>query len=179
MMFRIAIQNSLMISGNISPGQVPAIVLACCFTMLATHAGAQFRDASGDFGFSGGGKAAFADYDNDGFVDLHAGKLFRNKGGKKLVAVADSGVPGGEVVWGDFDNDGNIDLFQFTGKGSLHRNRGDGTFEAVEFPELPTVNSRGAVWIDINNDSLLDLYVGGYEIWQKGVHPDAIFLNRG
>ena len=104
-----------MIPGNTIPEYVAAILLACCFTTMTDPARAQFRDASGELGFSGGGKAAFADYDNDGFVDLHAGKLFHNEGGKKLVAVADSGVPGGEVVWGDFDNDGNIRHF------SIHR----------------------------------------------------------
>lgn len=179
MALKMATRNSLIIPENTFSGHVLAILLACCFPALVITARAQFRDASGDLGFSGGAKAAFADYDNDGFVDLHAGRLFHNEAGKKFVAAVDAGAPGGEVVWGDFDNDGNIDLFQFTGKGSLHRNKGDGTFEAVEFPELPTVNSRGAVWIDVNNDSLLDLYVGGYEIWQQGVHPDVIFLNRG
>ena len=153
-----------------------ALLLAC--VPLASWG--QFRDASEELGFSGGGKAAFADYNGDGWIDVYAGgKLFRNEGGKKFVVVSDAGVPGGEVIWGDYDNDGHPDLFQFTGAGSLHRNKGDGTFEQQEFPALPTVNSRGAVWIDINNDSQLDLYVGGYEIWQQAVHPDAIYLNEG
>jgi len=146
---------------------------------LVLPANAQFKDVSKEWGFAGGGKAAFADFDGDGFVDLFAGKLWRNEGGKKFVEAKDSGAPGGEVIWGDFDNDGHIDLFQFTGGGSLHRNTGKGKFEKVEFPKLPTVNSRGAVWLDINNDGRLDLFVGGYEIWQKKVHPDAIYLNEG
>lgn len=45
---------------------------------------------------------------------------------------------------------------------SLHRNNGDGTFEQLDFPQLPTVNSIGAVLIDINNDGLIDLYFSGY-----------------
>ena len=146
---------------------------------IGGSAQAQFRDVSKEWGFAGGVKAAFADFDGDGFVDLFSGKLWRNVGGKKFVEAKDSGAPGGEVIWGDFDNDGHVDLFQFTGGGSLYRNTGKGKFEAVKFPKLPTVNSRGAVWLDINNDGRLDLFVGGYEIWQKKVHPDVVYLNEG
>ena len=142
---------------------LPILVLGFSSSQLKS----QFIDATEKFGFSGGGKAAFADFNNDGFVDIHAGSLFMNDKGNKFVPASKSNAPGGSVVWGDFDNDGNIDLFQYTGAGSLHRNRGDGTFEQLDFPKLPTINSMGAVWIDINNDGLIDLYVGGYEIWQQ------------
>ncbi len=149
------------------------------FMSLLLPSQAQFKDVSNEWEYSGGGKAAFGDYNGDGFIDLFAGKLWRNEGGKKFVEAKDSGAPGGEVIFADFDNDGHLDLFQFTGGGSLHRNTGKGKFEKIEFPKLPTVNSRGAVWLDINNDARLDLFVGGYEIWQKSVNPDVIFLNDG
>jgi hypothetical protein len=54
------------------------------------------------------------------------------------VEVTDCGVAGGEVIWGDYDNDGNLELFTSTGSGALYKNRGDGKFDTVAFPELPT-----------------------------------------
>ncbi|MEC9093818.1 MAG: CRTAC1 family protein [Planctomycetota bacterium] len=153
------------------------MMFSCLIAPATTFS--QFKDVSEETGFSGGGKAAFGDFNNDGWVDLYTGQLWKNEQGKKFVPVADSGVSGGEGIWGDFDNDGLLDLFLFTGAGALYRNQGEGKFEAVKFPELPTVNSRGAVWLDINNDGRLDLYVGGYEIWQQKVHPDVAYLNQG
>ena len=152
------------------------IFLVAAVTLTARG---QFRDVSTDTGFSGGGKAAFGDYNNDGFVDVYTGKLWRNEKGEKYIHAEMAGVGGGEGIWGDYNNDGHLDLFTFTGAGSLYKNTGKGSFEKITFPKLATVNSRGAVWIDINNDSLLDLFVGGYEIWQKAVHPDVAYINRG
>ncbi len=161
---------------------IPQFIAMCivfAFTSLSQQATGAFRDVSKQYGFSGGRNAAFADYNGDGWVDLYAEKLYRNDRGKRFIVAKDSGVPNGAGIWGDYDNDGRPDLFLYRGSGSLHRNLGNGKFKQVPFPKSPTVNSLGAVWVDINNDGLLDLYVGGYEIWEKRVHPDAIFLNLG
>ena len=133
-----------------SPRKTSLLVLATLLVTVTT-AVAEFKAGNKQLGITPGGKAAFIDYNNAGWIDLFAGQLWKNEGGKKFVLAKDSKAPGGEVIWGDFDNDGNVDVFQFTGAGSLHRNKGDGTFEAVPFPKLPTVYSRGAVWLDINN----------------------------
>ena len=140
---------------------------------------AQFEDVSEAWGVSGGGKVAFGDFNNDGWVDLFNGKLWRNDGGKRFVEVEGSQVSGGEGIWGDINNDGQLDLFIYSGSGALYLNLGDGGFKPIDLPVLPTVNSRGAVWLDVNNDARLDLFVGGYEIWQKSVHPDVVLLNQG
>ncbi len=159
---------------------VKTSAMAVIALMGATDTSAAFRDVSEAFGFAGGSKAAFADYDGDGWVDVYAGgKLYRNDNGKRFIQVKDAGLSGGEGIWGDYDNDGRPDLFDYSGSGALYRNIGDGSFKQVKFDKLPTVNSRGAVWLDIDNDGRLDLYVGGYEVWQKAVHPDVIYRNTG
>jgi hypothetical protein len=142
---------------------------------------AEFRNVTADYGFDSGGLVAFADYDGDGWTDVYAGgPLYRNEGGKRFVNVTEqAGLEVGDGMWGDFDNDGDPDLFIRAGAGALHRNQGDGTFEKVSTPPLPTVSSLGAVWADLNNDGWLDLYVGGYEAWEQEVYPDAILVSEG
>ncbi len=90
--------------------------------------------------------AAWADYDNDGDLDLYVGneaeenypftgQLFRNRGDGTFVDVAAAaGVSNGRmakgVAWGDFDEDGRPDLYvsNYNTPNRLYRNRGDGTF---------------------------------------------------
>ncbi|MDP4114653.1 MAG: FG-GAP-like repeat-containing protein [Bacteroidota bacterium] len=65
--------------------------------------------------------AVFADFDNDGFLDLYisnvgTNKLYKNIGGKKFIDVTNeynaavSGYGTGSAV-GDIDNDGDIDIY--------------------------------------------------------------------
>ena len=130
-------------------------------------------------GFFGlGGRASWADFNNDGFVDLFTGTLWLNEGGKSFTSL---GTFSGAGVWGDFDNDGYVDLFSFRAK-KLFRNEDGQTLRdvtAAMIPELPTSETLGAVWGDFNGDSFVDLYIGGYEIWEVANHPDAILMNEG
>ncbi len=131
---------------------------------------------------SGGGQAAWADYDGDSWVDVLIGRtLFRNIEGERFEAVAlPEGVGGTGGTWGDFDNDGDLDLFTFGSTFALAINNGDGSFTRSEgLPEIPVVASRGACWVDLNADGLLDLYIGGYEKWEESVYLDAILISEG
>jgi enediyne biosynthesis protein E4 len=141
------------------------------------------------------------DYDNDGFLDLimfvgpaaapETGRieLHHNLGGTNFEEVATSaGItrfcsdipwPGG---WGDYDNDGWLDLLchplRSTEPGVLFRNRGDGTFEAVDIgsPVYDGVaHAGGGAWADFNNDGFLDLFVNH----GQGVpHPNFLYRNN-
>jgi len=55
-----------------------------------------------------------------------------------------------------------VDLFSWSSL-KLLRNNGGNAFVEVSLPKLPRVTPRGAVWADVNNDSFVDLFVGGYE----------------
>ena len=130
--------------------------------------------------------AEWADYDNDGDLDLYVGgemltdtkwspsQLFRNNGDGTFTEVArQAGVLNMRnvkgIAWGDYDNDGDQDLYvsNLGQPNRLYRNNGDGTFTDVGpelgVAEIPPFNRTFATWFfDANNDGWLDIYVGGY-----------------
>ncbi len=131
--------------------------------------------------------AAWADFDNDGDLDLFVGnesthdlrapcQLFRNDGpgreaSPRFVDVAaTAGVENLEctkgAVWGDYDADGDPDLFvsNLTKDNRLYRNEGDGTFVDVARRlnvHLPRSSFPAWFW-DYDNDGALDLFVSNY-----------------
>lgn len=118
--------------------------------------------------------ACWADFDNDGWVDLCvSGSVWRNNEGKRFTRFADVG----SAVAADFDNDGFVDLFSWSAL-KLYRNVDGKSFTEVSLPELPKTVSRGACWADFNGDGFVDLYVGGYEDWNAGITwPLLILIN--
>src|SRR5436309_10200411 len=73
-----------------------------------------FRDATKEYGPIGGGPAAFADLDGDGFPELICdGRIYKNDGGKRFVDVTkDSSISGsGPACVADIDNDGRLDIY--------------------------------------------------------------------
>ncbi len=126
--------------------------------------------------------AGWADYDNDGHVDLYVAgefdprrpdprnrsRLYHNRGDGTFEDVADrAGVTnerfGKGVAWGDYDDDGRPDLcVSNLGQGNrLYHNQGDGTFVDVARVLKVTEPIDGfACWFwDYDNDGRLDLWV--------------------
>ena len=133
--------------------------------------------------------ASWADYDNDGFLDLYVGRyldprtkipttfyarngepnqLYHNNGDGTFTNVtAKAGV--GEMglclgtVWGDYDDDGFPDLYVVNdfGRNTLYHNNGNGTFSDVTKKTNTLAYGAGmsASFADYNNDGKLDIYV--------------------
>lgn len=136
-------------------------------------------------GIAGGGVAA-GDFDGDGHPDLYfagdgGGALYRNISGQRFEDVSHSvGLSlAGESRAGyfvDYDNDGDLDLYiTFVYQSNrLYENDGTGAFSDVT--EQRELNSgkdvtHEAVWFDMDNDGLLDLYTANFGPWPEGVSP--------
>jgi hypothetical protein len=121
--------------------------------------------------------AAWADFDNDGHLDLFVGnelspsQLFHNNGDGTFTDVSHkAGVDRiactKAVTIGDYDNDGYPDIYvsNLGSENFLYHNNRDGTFAEVArelHVELP-LWSFPAWFFDYNNDGWLDLFVSNY-----------------
>jgi hypothetical protein len=142
-----------------------------------------------DFAIAGSLSNSWADFDNDGDLDLAVSlksgdiRLYRNDGGKFVNVGPEVGLPssGPEmrgVAWGDYDGDGWVDLLggaTMPDQLSLvFHNEGGKKFTNVA-PELgltiPGRSARQTSWLDYDNDGDLDLYAS------NRIGPNALYRN--
>jgi hypothetical protein len=152
-------------------------------SLLRNDGQAVFRDVTFDAGLGDvhypTQTADWADYDNDGDLDLYVGneevpsQLFRNNGRGKFVDVArQAGVENMRyakgVTWGDYDHDRYPDLYvsNLGGENRLYHNNRDGTFTDVAAAAgVARPLASFPVWFwDFNNDGHLDIYVSAYSL---------------
>jgi len=155
------------------------------FTEVTVDAG--LVDRLKGYGFT----VLFADYDNDGDLDIYVANdsvpnyLYRNNGDGTFTEVGlEAGVAYSEdgreqagmgAVFGDYDNDGWLDIFvtNFSDdNNTLYRNEGNGFFTDVTFqaglggPSLPFV-SWGTEFLDYDNDGWKDIFVATGHVYPQ------------
>lgn len=135
-----------------------------------------------------GNNCSWADYDNDGFIDLWVANsdqndfLFHNNGDGTFTRILTNAIAtktgnsqGG--AWADYDEDGRPDLFvsRVNEANLLYHNDGGGVFTPVTNGIIVHDISvgQGTSWGDYDNDGHLDLFV---------VNPNApnfLYHNNG
>jgi hypothetical protein len=145
------------------------------------------------------GETAFADFNNDGWLDIvefgrdvdngwaNFAELFINDQELGFTKVENSGLSGGQAVFGlgDINNDGFVDIAA-AGWGTnttFFYNKGDNTFTAAAIvPDSARARSGSLNLVDFTNDGNLDFSIFGYRDGGDGtpgnpMWPDFILEN--
>ncbi len=144
------------------------------------------------FAVAGGQPNGWADFNNDGHLDLFVGfkdavanRLYRYDGSRFADVAADLGLADvtdtRAAAWGDFDANGHLDLYVgFTRRSGvankLYRNDGDGK-HFTEIGHDLGIDVKGETrqvsWVDFDNDGRIDLFVAFRDA------PNMLFHNDG
>jgi len=146
---------------------------------------------------TGGG--AWADYNNDGNLDLFVtaggnNLLFRNDGGGNFTRITSGDIVNefgywNGAAWGDYDRDGWVDLYVTRGAtqmpNCLYHNNRDGTFTKVTGtpPVTDAETSYGCSWVDYDGDGAPDIFVANFD--EDGGDPEnphatcSLYRNEG
>lgn len=142
------------------------------------------------------GAAEFADVDGDGDMDLlmtgntsspaATANLYLNDGTGSFSVSATASLEasfGGDADFGDVDGDNDVDLIM-TGKDAsgvifthLYLNNGSGAFSPVGGTTFVPVWSSTTEFIDVDNDTDLDLLIGGVDT--SGLATTNLYENDG
>ncbi|MCA1750586.1 MAG: FG-GAP-like repeat-containing protein [Cryomorphaceae bacterium] len=129
--------------------------------------------------------SAWADFDNDGYMDVLVGASSFAQGGHKLMhnngdgtftditagsGFENLGATGIEWVAYDFNNDGYVDVMG--GNGRFMMNNGDGTFNLEQFNGV----TNGPVG-DMNNDGFPDIATQGNIHFNNGNENNWVKIN--
>jgi enediyne biosynthesis protein E4 len=170
-------------------------------SLLRNNGDGTFNDVTFDAGLGDvhyrSQTGAWADYDNDGDLDLFVGnnhsetsaapcQLFRNNGKGRFTDVAESaGVANNRnaasATWGDINGDRYPDLYvsNDNAPNRLYLNSGDGTFtDVTEKTGVGRPVTGAPTWFwDYDNDGALDLFVASRDA--KVHHLAAHYLGKG
>ena len=158
----------------------------------------RFKDVAAQIGvneYDMSGGLIVDDFENNGLLDIVTSDFgqcapmhyFHNNGDgtfsdrTKEAGLADQ-LGGLNLIQADYNNDGCLDIlvlrgaWEFPQRNSLLRNNCNGTFTDVTAAAglaVPALQTQTAVWADIDNDGLLDLFVGNENA------PSHLYRNRG
>ena len=127
-----------------------------------------FKDIAAEAGvedISSGMSADWADYDNDGWMDLYVGNMFSGAGNR--ITYQRNFRPGEDVT--------KLSQMRRMARGnSLFRNTGDGKFSDVSVASNVTMGrwSWGSKFADLNNDGWEDLVIGNGFVTNR--NPDDL-----
>ena len=180
-----------------------ALMVLSCLIVARANAQIAFEEVTAQSGISFSGRSmglAWGDYNGDGWPDLYTSNhnalssLWANNHNGTFTNVfpgkwTNPSTPDTHgAAWGDFNNDGYQDVMNMSGGGSgvgsspsvfLVSNGDTLTDEALEVGiQDPTARGRTPLWLDWNNDGLLDLFTANLAR-PDGQSPSGLWLQSG